>query len=108
MRAGSRGRFMRQATRHQVTDVDANRALERPARRPHPSLDPSSPRCRKQKFYAFSDTAYHPRRVTQSYGALTCSSQMPITPRAINPATSAVLDAIDARTWADARAAASS
>jgi hypothetical protein len=28
MRAGSRGRLMRQATRHQVTDGDANRALD--------------------------------------------------------------------------------
>jgi hypothetical protein len=43
MRAGSRGRLMRQATRHQVTDVDANRALERPARRAHLLLDPIKP-----------------------------------------------------------------
>jgi hypothetical protein len=40
---GHTGRLMRQAPRHQVTDVDANRALERPARRAHLSLDPIKP-----------------------------------------------------------------
>jgi hypothetical protein len=63
------GRLTRQAIRHQVTDVDANRALEWPARRAHLSIDPVKPAVLEVKRYALPATAYHPRRVMQSPAA---------------------------------------